>query len=282
MWTLGLLSCVILAFLNQFFSYRSEPLSITAVSAQIAALPLGRLMAAYLPTTYYRVPFTNWKWTMNPGPFNVKEHVLITIFANSGAGGAYAINIVTIVKAFYKKRITFFVGLLITITTQVRLIIAMCIVELPCSMSLVFSWWYDHVIGKSKFYLELMSTNPYWIFGCGRSIIDRTNLNHVYTDSNLFESWLCRWSDTGGRAYFESIWWNLLKCGGLQIWSKYLYLGKPFGSTLNNIKYFCTLEQLLYSTLEIGDPCLRDFRSRWTVHLCQFQQRDWCTLNMQK
>lgn len=126
MWTLGVLSCVILAFLNQFFSYRSEPLTISAVSAQIAALPLGRLMAATLPTTYYRVPFTNWKWTMNPGPFNVKEHVLITIFANSGAGGAYAINIVTILKAFYKKKITFFVGLLITITTQVRPIIFMC------------------------------------------------------------------------------------------------------------------------------------------------------------
>ncbi|KAG0630581.1 hypothetical protein M758_1G189400 [Ceratodon purpureus] len=118
MWTLGILSCAILAFLNQFFSYRSEPLGIGAVSAQIAALPLGRLMAATLPTTVYRVPFTNWKWTMNPGPFNVKEHVLITIFANSGAGGAYAIGIVTIVKAYYKKKITFFVGLLITITTQ--------------------------------------------------------------------------------------------------------------------------------------------------------------------
>ncbi len=118
MWTLGVLSCSILAFLNQFFSYRTEPLTVTAISAQIAALPLGRLMAAVLPTTKFTVPFTKWQWTMNPGPFNIKEHVLITIFANAGAGGAYAIGIVTIVKAFYKKKITFFVGLLITITTQ--------------------------------------------------------------------------------------------------------------------------------------------------------------------
>ncbi|CAM6032824.1 unnamed protein product [Sphagnum compactum] len=118
MWTLGVLSCLILAFLNQFFSYRTEPLTVTAISAQIAALPLGRLMAAVLPTTKFTVPFTKWQWTMNPGPFNIKEHVLITIFANAGAGGAYAIGIVTIVKAFYKKKITFFVGLLITITTQ--------------------------------------------------------------------------------------------------------------------------------------------------------------------
>lgn len=119
MWTLGLLSCVLLAFLNQFFSYRTEPLTITAVSAQIASLPLGQLMAATLPTRMFNVPFTKWQWTMNPGPFNMKEHVLITIFANAGAGGAYAINIVTIVLVFYKKHMTFFVGLLITITTQI-------------------------------------------------------------------------------------------------------------------------------------------------------------------
>lgn len=127
MWTLGILSCVLLAFLNQFFSYRREPLTITAISAQIAALPLGRIMAATLPTKLFKVPFTNWTWTMNPGPFSIKEHVLITIFANSGAGGAYAINIVTIVKAFYKKKITFFVGLLITITTQVCQFSSLCL-----------------------------------------------------------------------------------------------------------------------------------------------------------
>lgn len=118
MWTLGIISCVLLAFLNQFFSYRIEPLQVTALSAQIATLPLGRLMATFLPTTVWKVPFTNWRWSLNPGPFNMKEHVLITIFANAGAGGAYAINIVTIVKIFYKRRMTFFVGLLITITTQ--------------------------------------------------------------------------------------------------------------------------------------------------------------------
>lgn len=61
------------------------------------------------------------------------------------------------------------------------------------------------------------------------------------SDMNSFESWLYRWSDTVGQAYFESIWWNQLKCGGPQIWSKYLYLGKPFGSTWNNIKDFCTI-----------------------------------------
>ncbi|KAL5719026.1 OPT superfamily [Ranunculus cassubicifolius] len=118
MWVLGTLSCVLLSFLNQFFWYRKEPLTITAISAQIAVVPLGHLMAS---TITKRIFFkgTKWEFTLNPGPFNVKEHVLITIFANSGAGTVYAIHIVTAVKVFYKKELTFIVSLLVVMTTQV-------------------------------------------------------------------------------------------------------------------------------------------------------------------
>jgi hypothetical protein len=120
MWTLGLLSCIVLSVLNQFFWFRTEPLSITAVSAQIAVLPLGRFMAATLPSRQMRFPGTSWRFSLNPGPFNMKEHVLITIFANAGAGSVYAIHIVTVVKIFYKKTLNFAVAFLIVATTQVR------------------------------------------------------------------------------------------------------------------------------------------------------------------
>ncbi|KAG2694187.1 hypothetical protein I3843_08G125000 [Carya illinoinensis] len=117
-WILGTLACVLLSFLNQFFWYRREPLSITSISAQIAVVPLGHLMAS---TMTDRVFFKGrrWEFTLNPGPFNVKEHVLITIFANSGAGNVYAIHIVSAVKIFYKRSMSFLVALLVVITTQV-------------------------------------------------------------------------------------------------------------------------------------------------------------------
>ncbi|XP_062074647.1 oligopeptide transporter 7 isoform X1 [Humulus lupulus] len=118
MWFLGTLSCALLSFLNQFFWYRKEPLSITAISAQIAVVPLGQLMAARLTRRSF-LAGTRWEFTLNPGPFNVKEHVLITIFANSGAGTVYAIHIVTVVKIFFKQHITFFVSLIVILTTQV-------------------------------------------------------------------------------------------------------------------------------------------------------------------
>ncbi|MCO5596992.1 hypothetical protein L7F22_051064 [Adiantum nelumboides] len=123
MWTIGLLSCMLLSFLNQFFAYRKEPLIITLITVQVAALPIGHFLAFVLPTREFRVPLTNQKFSLNPGPFNVKEHVLITIFANAGSafgnGSAYAVGIVTIVKAFYHRKISFMAGWFIIITTQV-------------------------------------------------------------------------------------------------------------------------------------------------------------------
>ncbi|KAF2296536.1 hypothetical protein GH714_040557 [Hevea brasiliensis] len=124
MWFLGLLSCGLLSFLNQFFSYRTEPLVITQITVQVATLPVGRFLAAVLPTTKFRIPGLGSRTvSLNPGPFNMKEHVLISIFANAGSafgnGSAYAVAIVTIIKAFYKRKISILASWILIVTTQV-------------------------------------------------------------------------------------------------------------------------------------------------------------------
>ncbi|XP_044959850.1 oligopeptide transporter 7-like isoform X2 [Hordeum vulgare subsp. vulgare] len=149
MWVLGMASCAVLSFLNQFFWYRKEPLTVTAISAQIAVVPLGRLMAAALPERAF-FPDRPYEFTLNPGPFNVKEHVLITIFANAGAGTVYAIHVVTAVRVFYGKNLTFFVSLLVVLTTQVlgfgwAGIFRRYLVE-PAAM-----WWPSNLVQVSLF-----------------------------------------------------------------------------------------------------------------------------------
>ncbi|KAF2320648.1 hypothetical protein GH714_029775 [Hevea brasiliensis] len=124
MWFLGLLSCGLLSFLNQFFSYRTEPLVITQITVQVATLPVGHFLAAVLPKSKFRIPgFGSKTFSLNPGPFNMKEHVLISIFANAGsafgAGSASAVGIVTIIKAFYKRKISFLASWILVVTTQV-------------------------------------------------------------------------------------------------------------------------------------------------------------------
>ncbi|KAL2893034.1 Oligopeptide transporter 2 [Bienertia sinuspersici] len=73
-----------------------------------ATLPLGRFMASVIPTKKYKLG--PWEFSFNPGPFNVKEHVLISMFANAGAafgsGTAYAIGIVDIIRALHEKEDT--------------------------------------------------------------------------------------------------------------------------------------------------------------------------------
>ncbi|KAG5251093.1 oligopeptide transporter [Salix suchowensis] len=119
MWFLGIASCIILSFLNTFFSYRTEPLTISMISVQVVTLPIGRFMAKTLPTTRFRIPgFGGREFSLNPGPFNVKEHVLISIFANVGSSTAYAVGIIDIIMAFYKRKISFLASWILVLTTQ--------------------------------------------------------------------------------------------------------------------------------------------------------------------
>lgn len=122
MWSIGLLSCALMSFLNQFFSYRTEPLIVTQITVQVASLPMGHFHARVLPRRTFRAP-GGGEWSLNPGPFNMKEHVLISIFANAGYafgnGNAYAVMIVDIIRAFYGRSISFIAAWLLITTTQV-------------------------------------------------------------------------------------------------------------------------------------------------------------------
>ncbi|CAK8543279.1 unnamed protein product [Lathyrus sativus] len=149
-WILGLASCALLASVNQFLGYKTNPLKITSVSAQIITLPLGKLMAATLPTKLIQVPLTTWSFSLNPGPFSMKEHVLITIFASSGSNGVYAISIITIVKAFYHKNIHPVAAYLLALSTQMlgygwAGIFRRFLVDSP------YMWWPENLVQVSLF-----------------------------------------------------------------------------------------------------------------------------------
>ncbi|KAI3868609.1 hypothetical protein MKX03_013119 [Papaver bracteatum] len=120
-WFLGITSCTLLIFLNTFFTYRTQPLTISSILMQIGVLPLGKFMASTLPTREYNV--FGKGFTLNPGPFNMKEHVIITIFANCGVsyggGDAYSIGAITIMKGFYKQSLNFLCALLVVLSTQI-------------------------------------------------------------------------------------------------------------------------------------------------------------------
>jgi hypothetical protein len=73
------------AFLSQMSYYRTTYAPYSVFFVQIASSYVGVWLAATIPAWTVRVPFTKWAFNLNPGPFGVKEHVLVTISAASGA-----------------------------------------------------------------------------------------------------------------------------------------------------------------------------------------------------
>lgn len=104
MWFLGLSYAVLISGLNQFFSMRYPSVIITGIVAQLTALPLGKGLERVLPTT--RFCTLGYTWSLNPGPFNIKEHVVITVMANLVVNGAYATDILATQRSFYNQSLS--------------------------------------------------------------------------------------------------------------------------------------------------------------------------------
>lgn len=84
-WVLGTAFAILGTGIDQFFSLRYPGLSIYSYLIQFLSFPCGLLMAKVLPTG--RVPLGPLSFSLNPGPFNQKEHMLITIMSNVAFGG---------------------------------------------------------------------------------------------------------------------------------------------------------------------------------------------------
>ncbi|GAV84882.1 OPT domain-containing protein [Cephalotus follicularis] len=107
-------------------------------------------MAASLPEKQIGIPGTKLSFSLNPGPFNLKEHVLITIFANAGSNGVYAVSIITIMKVFYHRKIHILAAFLLAHTTQMlgygwAGIFRRFLVDSP------YMWWPTNLVQVSLF-----------------------------------------------------------------------------------------------------------------------------------
>ncbi|KAG2135112.1 OPT oligopeptide transporter protein-domain-containing protein [Suillus clintonianus] len=111
-WVLGLAWAIVMPGVNQFFFFRYPSVPITGIVAQLLSFPIGRLCAAYLP----RIKILGI--SLNPGPFTIKEHVLITIMASVGASSAYATDIVAVQRVFYDQKFSFGYQWFLVMSTQ--------------------------------------------------------------------------------------------------------------------------------------------------------------------
>ncbi|PCH33323.1 OPT oligopeptide transporter [Wolfiporia cocos MD-104 SS10] len=116
MWFLGIVLSSVMAGLNHFFEERYPSLAISALVVQLIALPLGKGMEWLLPTTRFNT--FGYIWSLNPGPFNIKEHTVITVMASAVYSDVYVTTVFATQKVFYNQSVSFGYQILLSLSTQ--------------------------------------------------------------------------------------------------------------------------------------------------------------------
>ncbi|KAM5344065.1 hypothetical protein ACJ41O_012602 [Fusarium nematophilum] len=80
-WFLGIVSTLAFSGILQFFQLHSPPIFLSSNLVIILTLPVGHFMARVLPATVFNLPF-GLQFTLNPGPFNHKEHTITAIMTS--------------------------------------------------------------------------------------------------------------------------------------------------------------------------------------------------------
>jgi OPT family small oligopeptide transporter len=111
-WVLGIAFAIIMPGLNQFFFFRFPSVQISGIAAQLLVFPFGRAAAAFVPN------WTIFGVRLNPGPFSLKEHVLVTIMATVGIGSAYATDIIAVQRVYYNQVYNFDFQWFVVMSTQ--------------------------------------------------------------------------------------------------------------------------------------------------------------------
>ncbi|RDW75484.1 hypothetical protein BP6252_06626 [Coleophoma cylindrospora] len=93
------------AFLSQMSHFRTTSAPYSVFFVQICANYVGIWLAKCLPTRRWKVPFIDFEFSMNPGPWSTKEHVLVTISAASGATYNLAYAPISIAELYFNTRI---------------------------------------------------------------------------------------------------------------------------------------------------------------------------------
>ena len=88
-WVLGMLLTTIASGLNALFALRQPAITITSLTVQLVAYPLGVAWHRAIPSRQFRL--FGRSFSLNPCPFNMKEHTIIVVMANVNVAGGVGI-----------------------------------------------------------------------------------------------------------------------------------------------------------------------------------------------
>ncbi|PSK79782.1 OPT family small oligopeptide transporter [Candidozyma auris] len=104
MWVMAICLAAFVAGVDSFFNMRFPTIGIGVVVIQVIAWPIGRLWYMIIPQWTVPLPF-GLSFSLNPGPFNYKEHTCIFVFCNVVISAGLVNNLVIEDTKFFKKNI---------------------------------------------------------------------------------------------------------------------------------------------------------------------------------
>ncbi|KAI0334676.1 OPT oligopeptide transporter [Cubamyces sp. BRFM 1775] len=120
-WFLGLgLSCFA-AVLGELFYFRPQTVQVSGLFLQVFAFILGRGLETIIPgpNNPRLRSADNWFWRfMNPGVFNIKEHVAISIMSTTASDQAIAISVFAAQELYYNVSINAGIAIFTLIASQ--------------------------------------------------------------------------------------------------------------------------------------------------------------------
>jgi OPT family small oligopeptide transporter len=121
-WFLGLGLACFGAVLGQIFYFRPQTIDVSVLFLQIFSYILGKVLEEIVPGPNPAARFQTrdnrfWRF-LNPSPFNIKEHVAITIMSSTAAYAAKSISIFAAQDLYYNVRPNAAVPIFTLISTQ--------------------------------------------------------------------------------------------------------------------------------------------------------------------
>ncbi|TFY51641.1 hypothetical protein EVJ58_g10458 [Rhodofomes roseus] len=122
-WFLGLGLACFAAVLGELFYFRPQTVQVSGLFLQVLAFILGRAFEGALPGPNHAVDKMRtrdnrfWRF-INPGPFNIKEHVAISIMSTTASDQAIAISVFAAQDLYYHVAVNPAIGIFTLIASQ--------------------------------------------------------------------------------------------------------------------------------------------------------------------
>ncbi|KAI0247358.1 OPT oligopeptide transporter protein-domain-containing protein [Lactifluus subvellereus] len=111
-WVVGIIWVVLMAGVNQLFLFRYPTVHISGFVPLLLTFPICKAWS------HYSANVSLFGMSLNPGPFTIKEHVIITVMANVANESAYATHLIAVQRVFYNQHPNFVYQWLLVMSTQ--------------------------------------------------------------------------------------------------------------------------------------------------------------------